>query len=86
MLKKLINFIKSNLLIILAIIYLIWPLDIIPEVFVVAGGPLVLLDDGGILFIAIVQKLYTIWRDRNKSTDDSQQDTDNSQQSIYKSN
>ena len=63
------DFILKNKFLLLAVIYIIWPLDIIPDIFGALGGPVVMLDDGGILLFAVLQKIYSSWRDRQKPQD-----------------
>lgn len=48
------KFFKENWLIILAIIYLIWPIDIIPDVVPVAGQT----DDSILLVIEMIRRWY----------------------------
>lgn len=70
--KTIFKFIKDNILFILAILYFFWPADLIPEVFALFGGPVVLLDDGGMLLIAIIQKIYSHFKNRNKPEETTQ--------------
>ena len=60
--NSIIRFGKNNWAIILAIGYVLWPLDIIPDIFAALGGPVVWLDDSIILLIAIVDKVIKILR------------------------
>jgi len=67
-LNKIKNFIKNNKFIILSLLYLLWPLDIIPEVFAFAGGPIVFLDDTAILLFAVIQKVIQYLKRRKVPT------------------
>lgn len=49
------NFIKTNWLLILTIIYVISPVDIIPEMFVPIAGN---VDDAGVVFIELLRRYY----------------------------
>lgn len=48
------NFLKRNILLILVLLYFIWPIDFIPDVLI----PLGVADDFGLLFLAILERLY----------------------------
>ncbi len=48
------NFIKKYWLIIISLIYLVWPLDIVSELL----GPIGLIDDGAVLLTAIANEAY----------------------------
>lgn len=47
------KFIKRHWLLIISLIYLVWPLDFISDVF----GPFGLIDDGFFLLIAILNEM-----------------------------
>jgi uncharacterized membrane protein YkvA (DUF1232 family) len=51
-----IGFIKRHWLLLISLIYLIWPLDLIAEIF----GPLGLIDDGLVLFIALLAEIFNL--------------------------
>ena len=48
------NFINQHWILILSIIYLIYPFDFIADIF----GPVGLIDDGLVLFTVIIRELY----------------------------
>lgn len=48
-----VKFIKKYWLLIISFIYLIWPIDIISDIF----GPLGLIDDGFLLLVAILNAM-----------------------------
>jgi len=51
-----IRFLKRHWLLIISLIYLIWPLDLITDLF----GPIGLIDDGFALFIAIIAEIFNL--------------------------
>lgn len=57
------NFIKENWFLFLAIVYIISPFDLIPDILAPILGPFVLVDDLGILLI----ELYRRFRKKKKS-------------------
>ena len=66
--KNIKKFFKENWLIILAIIYLIWPIDIIPDIVPVAGQT----DDAVLLAIEMIRRWYV---NRGKTTNSNKEVT-----------
>ena len=58
------TFLAKNWLLILAIIYLILPVDLIPDVIPVLGS----LDDSALLIINLIQK-YILWKKENEQVE-----------------
>jgi len=58
------TFLAKNWLLILAIIYLILPVDLIPDVIPVFGS----LDDSALLIINLIQK-YILWKKENEQVE-----------------
>ena len=58
------NFFKQHWIIVLSIIYLIYPFDFIADIF----GPVGLIDDALVLFTVIVRELYLVSK-RKKQND-----------------
>ncbi len=58
------TFLSRNWLLIVAIIYLILPIDLIPDAIPVLGS----LDDAALLIINLIQK-YILWRRENEQTE-----------------
>jgi uncharacterized membrane protein YkvA (DUF1232 family) len=54
------KFIKRYWLLIISLIYLIWPIDIIADIF----GPIGLLDDMGLLLAAAIRELVIYLKSR----------------------
>ena len=54
------KFIKRYWLLIISLIYLIWPIDIIADIF----GPIGLLDDIGLLFAAALREFIIYLKSR----------------------
>jgi len=55
------KFIKKHWLLVISVLYLIWPLDFIADIF----GPFGLLDDASLLIAAIGKELYTLYKNRS---------------------
>lgn len=53
------KFIKKNWLLILSLIYIISPIDFIPELFL---GPLGLIDDMGLIIVLLIVAAYQHWK------------------------
>jgi uncharacterized membrane protein YkvA (DUF1232 family) len=50
------KFIKSNWLLILSLVYVLSPLDFIPELLL---GPIGIIDDGGLLIVLLIKATYS---------------------------
>ena len=61
------NFIKKHFVLILALIYLIWPLDIIPDVFISLLGPIVGLDDSAFIIFALIKEISNLYKTKDKN-------------------
>lgn len=59
------KFLKKYWLIILSILYLIWPIDLISDVF----GPVGLIDDGGLIFVTIVREIVLYFKNKKQIPD-----------------
>lgn len=53
------NFIKQNWLLIISLLYIISPIDFIPEFI---AGPLGLTDDFGLVIILLLKATYSYWK------------------------
>lgn len=60
--KKILSFMKRHWGLTLSVIYLLSPIDFIPDFLIWILGPAVIIDDGFILLLAIV---HAIWKDRS---------------------
>jgi uncharacterized membrane protein YkvA (DUF1232 family) len=60
------KFLKKNWLLILSLIYILSPIDLIPEAFL---GPLGLIDDAGLLFILILKAIIQFLQERQRIGD-----------------
>lgn len=63
------TFLEKNWLLILAIIYLILPIDLIPDAIPVVGS----LDDSALLIINLIQK-YILWKKENEQKEGREKD------------
>lgn len=63
------TFLEKNWLLILAIIYLILPVDLIPDAIPVVGS----LDDAALLIINLIQK-YILWKKENEQKESGEKD------------
>ncbi|MFQ5493106.1 MAG: YkvA family protein [Candidatus Dojkabacteria bacterium] len=52
------RFIKRHWLMIISLLYLIWPLDLISEIF----GPIGLIDDAALLLVALAREIYRYFK------------------------
>jgi uncharacterized membrane protein YkvA (DUF1232 family) len=57
------KFVSKYWILILSAFYILWPIDLIADLF----GPIGLIDDGGILVLAIIK----IWLDARKAKKES---------------
>jgi len=60
------DFLKRYFVLIISIIYLLWPIDLIADVFLPFG----LIDDAGVLFIALLIEIIHIIRGRSAEEKD----------------
>lgn len=67
LIKSLLKFVKNNFFLILAVLYVIWPIDIIPDFLGIIGGPIPFTDDGAVLFSALAVKLYQHYKNEGKN-------------------
>jgi uncharacterized membrane protein YkvA (DUF1232 family) len=56
------NFIKRYWLLIISLIYLIWPIDLVADIF----GPIGLIDDLGLLTAAAIRELVIYFKSRKQ--------------------
>ena len=56
------KFIIRHWLLLLSFVYIIWPMDIVSDLF----GPIGLIDDAGILFTAVIHELIIYFDKENK--------------------
>jgi len=56
------KFIKGHWLLIISLLYLIWPIDLIADVF----GPVGLIDDSAILIPAIGKEIYAFYKSKKE--------------------
>ncbi|KXK25823.1 MAG: hypothetical protein TR69_WS6001001429 [candidate division WS6 bacterium OLB20] len=54
------SFLKRYFVLIVSLIYLIWPIDILPDLF----GPIGLIDDAGVLLLAVIAEVVRYLRER----------------------
>ena len=59
------KFFFKHWLLIISILYLIWPFDLISDTF----GPLGLIDDAGLLLAAVIREIFIYYRDKNSLPD-----------------
>ncbi len=56
------KFLKRHWLLIISLIYLIWPIDVISDFF----GPVGLIDDAGVLLLAFIAEFLRFMADSNQ--------------------
>ena len=62
------SFWKNYMFVILALVYLVWPLDLIPEFLSTFIGPFVMTDDVVVMLVAIMPHVVEIIKSmRNKN-------------------
>ncbi|MEI7579280.1 MAG: DUF1232 domain-containing protein [bacterium] len=54
------EFLKKHWILIVSLIYLLWPLDIIPDIF----GPVGLIDDFSLLAIVFLRELIIFYKEK----------------------
>lgn len=59
------EFVKKHWILIISLIYLIWPLDLISEFF----GPIGLVDDAGFIIMVLLKEAFSYYK-KNKSKPD----------------
>lgn len=57
------KFIKQNWILILSVIYILSPIDLIPEFLL---GPLGIIDDAAVLIGLLVKAVYDYWRSHQR--------------------
>lgn len=62
-------FLEKNWLLIVAIVYLILPIDLIPDAIPILGS----LDDAALLIINLIQK-YVLWKKENEQKEGGEKD------------
>jgi len=55
------KFLKQNWLLILSLLYIISPIDFIPEFFL---GPIGIIDDGGLILVMLIKAIYNFRKQR----------------------
>jgi len=60
-----VKFIKQNWILILSILYILSPIDFLPEFLI---GPLGLVDDLGLVILLILKAIYNYRKDSKKDT------------------
>lgn len=62
------NYLKKHWLLLISFIYLVWPIDIIHDIF----GPFGLIDDASIVFGAIAREIFLLYKSRKANGDETE--------------
>ncbi len=64
------SFFRRHIVLILALFYVLWPIDIIPDFLVTLAGPAVALDDLLVLLIAIAKKILEYYKEKSPEVEE----------------
>lgn len=68
------SFFQRNLVLILAVFYVIWPLDIIPDFLVALAGPAIVADDLLVVLIAVTKKILDYYKEKSPIIEKDEED------------
>jgi uncharacterized membrane protein YkvA (DUF1232 family) len=69
------SFFKRNMVLILTILYILWPIDIIPDALVTLLGPAVAIDDLAVLLFAVVSKILEYMKKQSPELEKEEKET-----------